>query len=415
MIASFSSPLASISAAVSIGAAIGFSMLLLILPRRPALRAWAASLWLWSAAVYMRQSDPTLSQLGPSVVFAAFALCGGVLLLQGVSLHVRRPLPVWKPVLVLAPLLVAMLLDGLVCHVPGLQRALSCLWSVVLYSWLAWMLLRQPPTRLRMSYYVAAFVFAAHVAHGIYGLGVSPDFSAATQHHVTMALSQRMSAGIVLLIAQCSALMLLLVEQLLCELNERASHDGLTGLLNRSALLHAGRKAMDAARASDRPFALLVLDLDYFKRINDNWGHLVGDEVLCHFAIVMRACAAHPGAVLARYGGEEFIMLLPGADASVAMQTAHSTVQAVRAASVPTQAAALHYTVSIGVAVADRTCTLQQLISRADVALYHAKANGRDRACIVDGGYGGVAAGAVRSPDERGPGIGADFICVKGA
>ncbi|WP_293713887.1 GGDEF domain-containing protein [Stenotrophomonas sp. UBA7606] len=379
-----SSFLGTISVVVSVGVAAGFSVLLLVLPRRPALRAWVASLWLLALAVCMRQLPG--GPVGPAPVavsFAALALCGGALLLVGVSQHVQRPLPFWKPALVLAPLLLAMLLDGLLLHLHGMQRNLSNLCAVAMYAWMTWMLLRRTPPQLRLSYYVAAGVFAAHTAYALYGLGLSLELTAHGNDETLAAVSQRIVAGVVLLIAQSSALMLLIVEEIVCELKQRASVDGLTGLLNRNAVWQAAQAGLDASLMAHAPFAALIMDLDYFKRINDNWGHLVGDEVLRHFADLLRRAAPGPTPVLGRYGGEEFVVVLPGADADAAMEKAQSIVEQVHDARVPTQAGELRYTVSIGVVVSTTCRDLEQLMSRADAALYHAKATGRDSACLA--------------------------------
>lgn len=173
-------------------------------------------------------------------------------------------------------------------------------------------------------------------------------------------------------------------------LAEVASHDGLTGLLNRAAFDAELRRVWDAATRSREPVAVIMLDIDHFKAYNDRYGHPAGDSCLREVATAFRQCARRPRDVVARYGGEELIAVLPGADAAHAEATGRAIVEAVASLRLPHDASLTrpHVTVSVGIASVDpvRESSPEAAIRYADRALYLAKDQGRDR-CV---GYDSV-------------------------
>ena len=148
--------------------------------------------------------------------------------------------------------------------------------------------------------------------------------------------------------------------------------DALTGLSNRRAILTQLAGMVSGARRHGHPLSIAVLDLDHFKRINDTHGHKTGDQVLVAAA---HALATHLRAEdqLGRLGGEEFLVLLPDADAGAAAHVAEKLRLEVAAAPTP-----VDVTVSVGLATWDGE-TAEDLLQRADEALYAAKDAGRDR------------------------------------
>lgn len=133
--------------------------------------------------------------------------------------------------------------------------------------------------------------------------------------------------------------------------------------------------------------ALLMVDIDHFKRVNDHYGHLAGDHVLRHIVGVLRQ-RLRASDVLGRYGGEEFMVLLPGTDLHGAAQLAEQLRQAVQAAPCEWQGQRIAFTVSIGVAAsadtpADPSRTSEALLQAADQALYRAKDDGRNRVALA--------------------------------
>lgn len=158
-------------------------------------------------------------------------------------------------------------------------------------------------------------------------------------------------------------------------LRNDAGTDILTGLANRRALDEALAGLLRGQREHDTTFSLLMLDLDHFKTFNDDFGHLAGDQVLRITGHLLRA-ALRPADMAARYGGEEFVLLLPGADMGGAGDVAARLLDAFRGFAWPH----CKVTVSIGVAQAVAGDAAEDLIRRADSALYDAKRGGRDRA-----------------------------------
>ncbi len=177
------------------------------------------------------------------------------------------------------------------------------------------------------------------------------------------------------------------------ELERLATIDPLTSLLNRRAFLERARAEIARMRRYRRPVSAVVIDADHFKRVNDRYGHLVGDEVL--MGIARRVTAAlRLSDVVARYGGEEMCALLPETDAAEAALVAERIRAAVGTDAVRTASGLLRVTVSVGVAtMRPSDNAIDDLLRRADDALYAAKRSGRDRVC--------TEADAERTDDAR--------------
>jgi diguanylate cyclase (GGDEF)-like protein/PAS domain S-box-containing protein len=168
------------------------------------------------------------------------------------------------------------------------------------------------------------------------------------------------------------------------ELLRLATTDALTGIANRRCLLEHVEQELARFRRSRQPGALLMLDLDHFKRINDRHGHAAGDAVLKHFAALMQSHLRRIDFV-GRLGGEEFVIVLADTPASGARVFAERLCEAVAAQALVTGDGELRYTVSIGVApFADADAGTHALLARADAALYRAKQNGRNRVEFAD-------------------------------
>ena len=157
--------------------------------------------------------------------------------------------------------------------------------------------------------------------------------------------------------------------------------DGLTGLANRRQFDQHLYSEWQRSMRSGLPISLLLLDIDHFKRYNDQYGHLAGDACLRQVAGILYDCAQRTGELVARYGGEEFALLLPGADGDVAMTVAQRCMDEVAKARIvhADSPVAEHLTVSIGVAtvVASQDLVPESLVRCADEALYRVKSSGR--------------------------------------
>jgi diguanylate cyclase (GGDEF)-like protein len=162
-----------------------------------------------------------------------------------------------------------------------------------------------------------------------------------------------------------------------------ATTDGLTGLRNRSFFDAMLQSEWRRTLRGEGALALLMIDIDHFKNLNDRHGHLAGDAVLKAVAARIAGHARRAGDLVARFGGEEFAMLLPGTDAAVAVAMAETLRASVAGMALQSDAGEpLAVTISVGLGMADgsaSSATPHQLIAHADAALYRAKRHGRDR------------------------------------
>jgi diguanylate cyclase (GGDEF)-like protein len=177
----------------------------------------------------------------------------------------------------------------------------------------------------------------------------------------------------------------LVLGRLISMLRTLSDTDQLTGLFNRRVMMRRLDNEHARYRRGGPGFSMLMLDVDHFKRINDTYGHGVGDQVLVGLARVLGSCTRQID-TLARTGGEEFMLLMPQTDRHGALVRAQRLCDAVANARLTTDAGELAITISVGAAsvqVSDQTD--DRLVSRADAALYRAKDGGRNRVEIDTG------------------------------
>ena len=170
-------------------------------------------------------------------------------------------------------------------------------------------------------------------------------------------------------------------------MQKRSATDGLTGLANRRSFDEAIEQEWQRSRRHRETLALLMVDIDHFKKHNDNHGHQAGDECLRLVARTLASTARRAGDLPARYGGEEFAVLLPASSIEGASALAERIRVAVEQLRLPylEASAGRHVSVSIGVAacVPDQTATSSVLVAAADEALYQAKAVGRNQVIVA--------------------------------
>ena len=167
------------------------------------------------------------------------------------------------------------------------------------------------------------------------------------------------------------------------ETQTQALTDELTGIYNRRGLFQEGQFEFQRARRINRPFTVMMFDIDYFKKVNDQYGHAAGDQLLHHFA---QHCLKTSRAtdLVGRYGGEEFIILLSETNLEAARLIGERLRQFIMNTPFETDAGKITITSSIGIAEAGKQDTLETVIERADAALYKAKNLGRNRV-VMDG------------------------------
>lgn len=166
------------------------------------------------------------------------------------------------------------------------------------------------------------------------------------------------------------------------ELKRLATTDSLTGAANRRVFMEAGAEEIYRARRYRRVMSVLMLDLDFFKRVNDHYGHAAGDAVLVALAGVCRQ-ELRASDLFARLGGEEFAVLMPEAPTRVASDVATRLLARMAAGEVQTEKGPVRVTVSLGVAtLCEADESIDDVLKRADAALYRAKEAGRNRVMV---------------------------------
>lgn len=170
------------------------------------------------------------------------------------------------------------------------------------------------------------------------------------------------------------------LKRLQMELEHQAFYDDLTQIFNRRAFFQKCEKELIAAKQALAAYTVILIDIDYFKRVNDTYGHYVGDQLLTHVVYVCQK-QLKEGMLFARYGGEEFVLALKGYTGKEAQPLAEQLRREVEAQPLVTAEGAISVTLSLGVAEATQGAeeTLYQLLNKADKALYSAKQDGRNR------------------------------------
>jgi len=171
-------------------------------------------------------------------------------------------------------------------------------------------------------------------------------------------------------------------------MEHQARHDALTGIFNRRAILETLEREISRARREGGKVSVGMLDIDHFKKINDTYGHQVGDEVLVGFVrIVQRSLREYD--YTGRYGGEEFLIIATGPK-EVSFEGLYERLRCqVADTSLETTAGPVTITVSIGTVAGSGTSTTDEMLHMADLALYRAKAEGRNCVCRSEHGFPG--------------------------
>jgi diguanylate cyclase (GGDEF)-like protein len=282
---------------------------------------------------------------------------------------------------------------------PRLKPWIALIAALMLVQW--WFTFIEPSYRIRLvlSNMLATYLFAVH-AYLVIKQG-SPTFARVMSITVLVTMSaiqfMRLVTSFIWPVGQdlfetasyhlvyvgsfvfCILLfsistVLLATESLHAELQHLANHDSLTNALTRRNMDDACANELARCKRHGRNMALLMMDLDHFKAINDSYGHQTGDRVLVNFVAKVKTMLRQPDQ-LGRFGGEEFMALLP----ETSLEEAVLVAERIRAACALANSGP-SCTVSIGITTYQQdTDTVDTLLARADAALYRAKANGRNR------------------------------------
>ncbi|WIY52695.1 GGDEF domain-containing protein [Devosia sp. YIM 151766] len=189
------------------------------------------------------------------------------------------------------------------------------------------------------------------------------------------------SLGTILLVTNGLVILLIIVRDMLADITARSETDPLSLLLNRRGFEDRGDKALTLAARAGVPAVMIVADLDQFKSINDRFGHAMGDKVITAFAGILRDTAA-PRSLVGRLGGEEFAVFIPGANLMTGRLYAETARSAFTSLSPAMTGLPGTVSASFGIAALRPGDTLSNLMRRADIALYRAKSEGRNRVCL---------------------------------
>jgi diguanylate cyclase (GGDEF)-like protein len=343
---------------------------------RQAIAYWAA----WALLSSITWVILSASFEGPPLIGVLAGVIGAASLQRGIQLFIGRT-PGHRLHLVIVMLVVgASLLNAEQRH---LQAAINFGALATIYVSIAFDLYFHARDQMRLRWPV---VLALPLMLGALGYGsrslralidpasVLAEMAADSSFNVGGAI-----AYIVLVLAFHALLMTLVVSRLFNELRKLSLHDALTGLLNRRAMEETLQASVRSSRRSGEVFAVMMLDLDYFKRINDDFGHAVGDLALKHVSQLLQS-ALREVDHLARFGGEEFVVLMPSATLAQAHPVAERLRQLLASNPLNHDAVTVNLSVSIGVAewrgADDDT---PELLQRADAALFQAKVQGRNR------------------------------------
>ncbi|MEO3874650.1 GGDEF domain-containing protein [Nonomuraea sp. B12E4] len=234
---------------------------------------------------------------------------------------------------------------------------------------------------------IALIAFAAHTADpDMTWREVLWDRESLLLDIVELCLGVTVSIGcglnLTLLVLALPPVVLLQRSLLHAQLQAAARTDAKTGLLNAAAWQREADAEIVRARRTGDTLALLIIDIDHFKRVNDAHGHLVGDQVLAGVAATLRSQLREYD-VVGRFGGEEFVVLLPSADIDEARRVAERLRTRIGHMAIPADNTPIRITISTGVALMSvHGDDLIDLLAAADLALYRAKELGRNRVCI---------------------------------
>jgi diguanylate cyclase (GGDEF)-like protein len=359
---------------------LGFTLLGVLLSGERALRLWVTAYWLGTIGALLGGLRGDIPDVLTSALGNSCFVLSNMLVMLGVAEHLGRRVDRRWPWLV--SLLFVLGFFGYTLVTPAVVVRMA-LFSMQFMLWDAWTIavLLQAPEESRRSARFAALLFALDFAFNGLRLGMLAHGDLGPDPAYGPAMVAAFVFGILMALAQTFALVLLMAERLVAALRRQARVDGLTGLLNRDALFDDGADMLQQCRLRGRACTLLLFDLDHFKRINDRYGHAVGDAVLRHFAALVRRHAPSCAHLFARYGGEEFVLLLPDTDAAQAMALAEHLRRCVADSPLPTAQGEVALSTCIGVATSDEHADFERMLSAADDALYRAKAAGRN--CVL--------------------------------
>lgn len=350
----------------------------------PALRYWGWGLFAYTGGILV----VTSSLLGAPR--ALVYLLGNVLITIAPLLSMRGLLwhtptrfdPTWA-VLAVTPVLAVLVWNNLIGEYRSMLNTVPpTLVAIAAFAYGAARLLMHPPVDAqRAARLVGVVSLLAVLLWTVRSLILTGLLPLADPEHARVAGYALAIAQILVSVAGTVALLGVEVRSMEAILRRKADNDPLTGLPNQFTFAERFREELARATRQGQSLALLLLDIDHFRRINDQYGHLAGDSTLRMVAATL-AMEKRAGDVLARYGGEQFLLLLPGADSTQALHLGEQLRQQVAAASIDFGGLEIRVTLSGGLAVfPENGASWEALFATADGRLQRAKNSGRNQLC----------------------------------
>ena len=289
----------------------------------------------------------------------------------------------WALVAIPVALLLAQVVFTLLLPRMDIRVALAPGFACLAFAHVAWILHRhgQEPRLAQQVAAVVHLLFA--LAQGLAALIALQFGTEATQGQRDLYNLVNFALMPTFFVAMGITVIFLLATDLATRLRMQAVTDSLTGLSNRRGFMQLARRLFGLARRKEQPLTLVLADLDFFKRINDRYGHSVGDRALVHFARTLARCLRSEE-VAGRIGGEEFAVLLAGEETD-ACTLIDRLREAMRVRPLEDGGSTILLTASFGVAQRAGEEQVEALLMRADEALYRAKGAGRDTVVIAPG------------------------------
>ena len=293
--------LALVSLLMGIAASVGFTSLMAVLNTQKVLRIWVASIWVNTLGITLIGLRNHIPDVISIVVGNGLLVTGNILALKGIAQHLGLPMRWRWPCSLAAVYTSAIAWFAFASPNLGARLLAGSLQAMAFNFAYAYLLLRYSEPDIRKSCRIAGAVL---MINGLFYLArVFVPLDPASSQDLTMAgmpVAATYVVGILATLASYFALLQLITERLMVDLRRAARTDGLTGLLNRSAIVAEGRAALERCLERGQPFALLIFDLDHFKQINDRWGHDAGDAVLRHVTQMLRKAIQWPHQLASR-------------------------------------------------------------------------------------------------------------------
>jgi len=345
---------------------------------------------IWSVAYLLAMAHNMVQLLrGVAPSYELYWLSGNLLstllvmaLVWGHRQRLDRPTPWWWGACLFVLLMTAQLMFTLVLPRDDVRVTLGPAFASVALLYVAWLLLRHGPEPI-LAQRVAALI------HGLFGLvqglaaGIAVQLGEVASPEMTQAYNLVNFALMpTFYVAMGVAVIFLLATDLSNKLRLLAITDQLTGLSNRRGFLQAVDVLMTRAQRYKRPLTMVLADIDFFKRVNDRYGHGVGDRALAHFAQILRECVRIEDAI-GRIGGEEFAIAMSESSSEDAGRMVARVQQALLEHPLVQAGQTIPLTASFGIATLAGDETREALLMRADQALYQAKEAGRDSVIVA--------------------------------